>query len=257
MKKDIVGIIPARFASSRLPGKPLAMIGDKFMIRHTYEQAKKSKLLDRVIIATDNRQIYDAVKPFCKDVVMTPDTIQTGSDRIAYVARGLTNAGIIVNIQGDEPFIPPKMIDQAIEPMMYEPDIEVCTLARQIETADELLSPSVVKVVFDNHNFALYFSRATIPHSRDITDAERILYNGYCYKHIGLYVYKKETLFKFTSLEPSYLEEIEKLEQLRLLENGIKIKVVPTEFESLSVDTPEDLKRAEELYKYGKTKRKK
>lgn len=243
-----VGIIPARLASTRLLGKPLADIGGKPMIQHTYESSLRSKLLHKVIIAVDDEKVYSVVKKFGADVVLTPKNIATGSDRIAYVAETLPEAKIIVNIQGDEPFIKGKMIDQAIEPLIFDKNVNVSTLAKRIDDIDDFKSPSIPKVVFDYNNFALYFSRSPIPYVRDAkTNLERIQ-KGDIYKHIGLYVYRRESLLKFTSLQPTDLEKAEKLEQLRMLEHGFKIKVVVTEFDNLAVDTPEDLERARRYY---------
>jgi 3-deoxy-manno-octulosonate cytidylyltransferase (CMP-KDO synthetase) len=250
-RKDrmILGVIPARFASSRLPGKPLADIGGKPMLQHTYESAKKSKLLDDVLIAVDDELVYETAKSFGANVKMTPRDLPSGSDRIAYAVQNLTKAEIIVNIQGDEPFIPGEMIDRAIEPLLFDKTVQVSTLAKRIQSVEELKSPSVPKVVFDYENFALYFSRYPIPYVREArTNIEKIR-KAEVYKHIGLYVYRREALFKFTSLEPTDLELTEKLEQLRFLEHGIKIKVVLTDLESISVDTPEDLQRARAYYR--------
>lgn len=244
----ILGVIPARFSSSRLPGKPLAEIDGKPMIQHTYESASKSKLLDDIIIAVDDERVYEVAKSFCKRVKMTPKDIKTGSDRIANVVKDLSSAKIVVNIQGDEPFIPGRMIDEAIEPHLFDPTVQVSTLAKRITRVDELLSPSIPKVVFDYNNFALYFSRSPIPFARDArTNSERIK-NNEIYKHIGLYVYQKESLLEFTKLKTTDLERIEQLEQLRMLENGFKIKIVVTEHESISVDTDEDLDKARKHY---------
>ncbi|MHB8339217.1 MAG: 3-deoxy-manno-octulosonate cytidylyltransferase [Ignavibacteriaceae bacterium] len=244
----IVGIIPARFASSRLLGKPLADIGGKPMIQHTYESSLKSKLINEIIIAVDDEKVAKVARNFGAKVVITPKEIMTGSDRIAFVAKTLSSAKIIVNIQGDEPFIQGDMIDQAIEPLLFDKSVNVTTLAKRIETIYELKSPSIPKVVFDYQNNALYFSRSAIPFVRDAkTNFERIN-NAEIYKHIGLYVYRKDSLLRFTSLEPTDLEKTEKLEQLRMLENGIKIKVVVTEFDNLAIDTPEDLERARIYY---------
>ncbi len=245
----IVGIIPARFASTRLMGKPLADICGKPMIQRTYESALRSKLLHEVIIAVDDEKVAEIAQGFGAKVFITPKDITTGSDRIAYVARQLHEAEIIVNIQGDEPFIRGEMIDQGIEPLIFDKSVNVSTLAKRIESVEELKAPSVVKVVFDYHNFALYFSRSPIPCVRDArTNFDRIQM-AEIYKHVGLYVYRKEYLLKFSELEQTDLEKVEKLEQLRMLENGFKIKVVTTEFENLSVDTPEDLQRARVFYK--------
>ncbi|MFZ0455454.1 MAG: 3-deoxy-manno-octulosonate cytidylyltransferase [Ignavibacteriaceae bacterium] len=244
----IVGIIPARFASTRLMGKPLADIGGKPMIQHTYENCLKSKLLNEVVIAVDDKKVAQVINDFGGKAIMTPKEIQTGSDRIAFAAKGLPNAKIIVNIQGDEPFIKGEMIDQAIEPLLFDLSVNVSTLAKKIDTVQDLKSASVVKVVFDYNNFALYFSRSPIPYVRDAkTNLERIV-NADIYKHIGLYVYRREALLRFTELEQTDLEKIEKLEQLRMLENSFKIKIVVTEYENLAVDTPEDLDRARFYY---------
>ncbi|MEJ5352222.1 MAG: 3-deoxy-manno-octulosonate cytidylyltransferase [Melioribacteraceae bacterium] len=244
----IVGIIPARFASTRLMGKPLADIGGKPMIQHTWENARKSKLLDKVVVAVDDEKVFQVVQSFGAEVYMTPQNVASGSDRIALVAQELPEANIIVNIQGDEPFINGKMIDEAIEPLLFDKKVNVSTLVKRITSVEEMKSPSVVKVVFDYNNYALYFSRSPIPYVRDAkTNLEKIE-TGEIYKHIGLYVFRKETLLKFTSLRQTDLERIEKLEQLRLLEHGIKIKVVVTEFDSLSIDTPKDLELARKFY---------
>jgi 3-deoxy-manno-octulosonate cytidylyltransferase (CMP-KDO synthetase) len=244
----IVGIIPARFASTRLMGKPLADIGGKPMIQHTYESSKTSRLLHDVIIATDDDKVAEVSRGFGAKVFLTPKGIATGSDRIAYVANLLPEAEIVVNIQGDEPFIQGIMIDQAIEPLIFDLSVNVSTLAKKIETLEELKSPNVTKIVFDYNNFALYFSRSPIPYVRDAATMFDRVTKADVYKHIGLYVYRREFLLKFTSLQPTDLEKIEKLEQLRMLENGFKIKVVITNFENLSVDTPEDLNRARLYY---------
>ena len=218
------------------------------MIQHTYESVLKSKLINEVVIAVDDEKVAKVARNFGAKVIVTPKNILTGSDRVAYAAKELTQAKIIVNIQGDEPFIPATMVDQAIEPLLFDKSINVSTLAKKIDYVQELKSPSVVKVVFDYQNFALYFSRSPIPFVRDArTNTEKIQL-AEIYKHIGLYVYRKEWLLKFSQFQPTDLEQIEKLEQLRMLENGFKIKIVVTEFESISVDTPEDLDRARRYY---------
>lgn len=244
----ILGVIPARFASSRLMGKPLADIGGKSLLQHTYEGAKKSKLMDQIVIAVDDEQVAKIAKSFGAAVIMTPKECATGSDRIAIVAKEFPRADIIVNIQGDEPFISGMMIDQAIEPLLFDPDVNVSTLAKLIDNIEELKSPSVVKVVFDYKNFALYFSRSPIPFVRDAENEKEIFERADFYKHVGLYVYRKEYLLRFTQLAPTDLERWEKLEQLRMLENGFKIKIVETEYDSFSVDTPEDLEKARKIY---------
>ncbi len=252
----ILGIIPARFASTRLLGKPLADIGGKPMIQHTYESSLKSKLINKVIIAVDDEKIFQVCKNFGANVVLTPKNIATGSDRIAYAAKDFPDADIIVNIQGDEPFIKGAMIDQAIEPLLFDKNVNVSTLAKKVEDIEEFKSPSIPKVVFDYNNFAMYFSRYPIPFVRDAkTNLER-LHKGEIYKHIGLYVYRRDALYRFTELKPTDLEQTEKLEQLRMLENGFKIKIVVTEFDNLAVDTPEDLERARKYYSSLKKKKK-
>lgn len=240
----IVGIIPARYASTRLPGKPLATILDKPMIEWVYRSVKKSRLIEQIIVATDDQRVFDEVKRFGGEVVMTPLDIQTGSDRIAYVARQLPLADIIVNVQGDEPFVSGALIDDAIMPLLVDPKLQVSTLVKKISNQDELYNPSTVKVVFDNFSNAIYFSRSPIPYARDSASITSEITGGKFFKHIGLYVYRKDFLLYYTKLPQSSLEKAEKLEQLRILENGYKIRVVETDFESISVDTPEDLYRA-------------
>ncbi len=250
----ILGVIPARFASTRLMGKPLANIGGKPMIQHTYESALKSKLINKLIIAVDDNKVADVCKSFGAAVMITSKDIQTGSDRIAVVAQEFPRADIIVNIQGDEPFIKGMMIDQAIEPLLFDHSVQVSTLAKKIVSAEELTSPSVTKVVFDYENFALYFSRSPIPFVREAKDETEAIQLAEIYKHIGLYVFRRDALFRFTSLEQTDLESWEKLEQLRMLEHGFKVKVVVTEYDTFSVDTPEDLKLARRLYSKLKKK---
>lgn len=218
------------------------------MIQHTYQSAKKSKLLDKIIIAVDDEKVFQVVKDFGAEVYMTPKNCTSGSDRIALVAQQISDAAIIVNIQGDEPFIKGKMIDQAIEPLLFDRKVSVSTLARRITNVEEMKSPSVVKVVFDYNNFALYFSRSPIPFVRDAKSNLEKIQSAEIYKHIGLYVYRRDALLKFTNLKPTDLEQIEKLEQLRFLENGMRVKIVYTEYDSLSVDTPKDLEIARKFY---------
>jgi len=244
----VLGVIPARFASSRLMGKPLADIGGKPMIQHTYESAKKSKLLNDLVIAVDDEKVYKVIKNFGGNAMMTSTNFQTGSDRIAYVAEQYKGADIIVNIQGDEPFINGKMIDQAIEPLLFDPGVQVSTLAKRITTVKELRSASIPKVVFDYNNYALYFSRSPIPFVREAKSDLQFVQMAEIYKHIGLYVYKRDALLQFTTCQPTDLEMTEKLEQLRMLESGLNIKIVITDFESISVDTPEDLEFARAFF---------
>jgi 3-deoxy-manno-octulosonate cytidylyltransferase (CMP-KDO synthetase) len=235
-------------------GKPLADIGGKPLIQHTYESTTKSKLLKKIIIAVDDEKVEQVCREFGADVILTSKDFQSGSDRIAHVAENLEEAEIIVNIQGDEPFISGNMIDQAIEPLLFDKRVNVSTLAKRIESKTELKSPDAVKVVFDYNNYAMYFSRAQIPFVRDVLTKDIAIEKSEFYKHIGLYVYRKEYLLKFAKLKPTDLEETEKLEQLRMLENGFKIKIVVTEIESIGVDTPKDLKRARAYYKWMQTR---
>ena len=252
----VIGVIPARFASSRLLGKPLANIGGKPMLQHTFESASNSKFLEKIIIAVDDTKVEETAKKFCKDVILTPKTIETGSDRIAFVIEKIPKADIIVNIQGDEPFINGRMIDEAIEPLLFDKTINVSTLAKKITNTDDLKTSSIPKVVFDYENFALYFSRSPIPYVRNSKSVIDKINKVDMYKHVGLYVFRRNTLFKFTKLEQTDLEMAENLEQLRMLENGMKIKIVVTEYETLSVDTPEDLEKARKYYrKISKNKR--
>lgn len=241
----IIGVIPARYESTRLPGKPLLDIGGKMLIRRVYEQALKSKLLSEVVIATDDRRIFDAVMGFGGVAVMTSEKHKTGTDRILEAIKGF-KCDIVVNIQGDEPFIDPKDIDAAIKPMISNKIVNVSTLAVRMKDNKEVKDPHSVKVVFDKSNDALYFSRSVIPYSEK-PDVKKDKY----YKHIGLYVYRKKFLDKFGKTKQSELEKIEKLEQLRILEMGEKIKVVITKNDSFGIDTKADLMKARKLIKNG------
>jgi len=236
---EVVGIIPARFEATRFPGKPLAKILGKPMIQWVYERAKKSKNLEAVIVATDSQQIYQQVKSFGGEVVLTSNKHQSGTSRVAEVAAQL-DVEIIVNIQGDEPLISAQAIDDAIKPFLTNPDIYMATLKHKIIDKNDLANPNIVKVVTDKNDFALYFSRALIPF---ITPP----YTSYIYKHIGLYVYRKEFLLKLVQLPPTRLEQVEKLEQLRVLENGYKIKVIKTDYSSIGVDTEADLEKVTKI----------
>jgi 3-deoxy-manno-octulosonate cytidylyltransferase (CMP-KDO synthetase) len=231
-------------------GKPLADIGGKPLIQHTFESASRSKLLNKIIIAVDDEKVANVCREFGAEVVLTKKEFSSGSDRVSFVANKNKKAEIIVNIQGDEPFISGIMIDQAIEPLLFDKNVNVSTLAKKIGSLHELQSPDVVKVVFDYQNYAMYFSRAPIPYARDVASLEKVIDENEFYKHIGLYVYRRAHLLKFTRLAQTDLEKTEKLEQLRILENGFKIKIVVTDIESIGVDTPEDLKRARAYYNW-------
>lgn len=243
---NIVGIIPSRYASTRLPAKPLVDICGKPMVQRVYEQVKQSTLLTDVVIATDDERIVTAVKTFGGNVQMTPVDIHSGSDRIALVARNY-KADIVVNIQGDEPLIDPKLIDQTIRLLIDDPKAVVGTAVKKTISHQDVFNPNIVKVVLDDNHYALYFSRAPIPYVRDAKKDEDWFSGTVFYKHFGIYVYRADFLQHYTTLKQSPLEIAEKLEQLRILENGFKIKCAVTEYESLPVDTPEDLERIRKI----------
>lgn len=238
----IVAIIPARYASTRLKGKALVDIAGRPMIQHVYERTKKSGLINDVIVATDDKTIFDAVKGFNGKAAMTSSEHKTGTDRIAEAANNI-DADIIVNVQGDEPLIEPDMLDEAIKPLLRDTAILISTLKTKITDEKEVINPNVVKVVTDKNGFALYFSRLPIPFVREQGQGGNIHY-----KHIGLYVYRKDFLLKFAKMKPTPLEQAEKLEQLRALENGYKIKVVETRYNSIGVDTKDDLERVRGIF---------
>jgi len=249
---NITAVIPARYASTRFPGKALAEIGNKPMIQHVYERTARAALVNNVIVATDDERIQQAVNAFGGTCRMTRIDHETGTDRLAEVAAGL-DADIIVNVQGDEPLIEPEMIDQAIRPFLDDPAIRMGTLKTRIRCLHDFLSPNVVKVVTGRDDNALYFSRSPLPFFRDkwkdLKDESFSSGKLLCHKHVGLYVYRKEFLVEFAAMAPTFLEIAEKLEQLRALENGVAIRVVETEFESIGVDTPDDLAKAKERFK--------
>jgi len=213
------------------------------MVQHVYERAQRAELVSRVIVATDDRRIFDAVGRFGGKAVMTSESHKSGTDRLAEVAKGL-DSDIIVNIQGDEPLIEPGMIDEAIRPLMEDNSIAMGSLKAEIRDEMELNNPNVVKVVVDRNGFALYFSRYPIPYIRD--DSPLSLLTGR-FKHVGLYVYRREFLLEYAGMPQTPLEEAEKLEQLRALENGYRIKVPTTRYQSIGVDTEEDLERVRRL----------
>lgn len=242
----VVAIIPARYASSRLPGKPLADIAGRPMIQHVYERARQAALVDDVIVATDDVRIADAVRAFGGRAELTSPDIRSGSDRIAAVARTLPATELIVNVQGDEPLIPPAMIDDAVRPLLENPALPVGTLAARITSAGELNDPNTVKVTLDRSGRCLYFSRSPIPFGRDMTP-DALLRSCPVYRHIGLYVYRTTFLLHYTTLEQTPLERAEQLEQLRILEHGYSIHAVLTSHHSVAVDTPADLERVRTL----------
>ncbi|MBF8247657.1 MAG: 3-deoxy-D-manno-octulosonate cytidylyltransferase [Bacteroidetes bacterium] len=241
-KPFVVGVIPSRYASQRLPAKALVDLLGKPMVQRVYEQALKAKLLNRVVVATDDRRIADVVRSFGGEAVMTSPAIKSGSDRVAAVAAKI-KGDIFVNVQGDEPLIAHQMIDEAVRVVLEDKNAVVGTLVKRIESPDELANPSVVKVVVSKDGYGLYFSRSAIPHVRDEADASKWLNHQHFYKHFGIYVFRRNFLLKFAKMKPTLLEISEKLEQLRILENGYKIKVGITKYDSIPVDTQEDADR--------------
>jgi 3-deoxy-manno-octulosonate cytidylyltransferase (CMP-KDO synthetase) len=245
---QFAGIIPARYASSRFPGKPLAMIGNRPMIQRVYEQASKS--LDLVYVATDDLRIFNAVKSFGGKAVMTSTTHMSGTDRCEEAAATIMSetgirTDIIVNIQGDEPFIRPEQID-ILKECFSDKDVTIATLVRMTEPGEDIFNPNQPKVVIGTSGDALYFSRAAIPYIRDC-EINEWTYKHRFYKHIGLYAYRYDILKELTALKRSELEITESLEQNRWIENGYKIRTAVTIWESFGIDTPEDLEKAKIL----------
>jgi 3-deoxy-manno-octulosonate cytidylyltransferase (CMP-KDO synthetase) len=242
---NILGIIPARYASTRFPAKPLADLGGKTMIRRVYEQAKKSSLLTNVVVATDHEEIFNHVTGFGGEVCMTSVQHASGTDRCYEVlSKQITSFDYVINIQGDEPFIAPEQIDMLAS--LLDGETELATLIKKIDSVEQLFNPNLVKVVVNKNSEALYFSRSPIPYFRNLEQAEWVTHHSY-FKHIGMYGYRNSVLEKITRLSLSSLEKAESLEQLRWLENGFSIKVKETDLESIGIDTPEDLKNAAHL----------
>src|SRR4030066_2257413 len=246
-------VIPARYGSTWLGGNPLADILGKPMIQHVYEGVRQSKLIDEVIVATDDQRIIEAVQSFGGKAVMTSPTHFTGTDRVAEIAKKLKSE-IIVNVQGDEPLIKGNIIDKAIRPLLSDDALQLSTLMTRIEEVRDWLNPHIVKVVADQKNYALYFSRSPIPFPRDL-QIGRLKSNPFgtnrplpkrVFKHIGVYVFRRKFLLLFTKMKPTPLEKLEKLEQLRALENGYRIKLTPVQYEPLCVDIPEDVQKVVE-----------
>jgi 3-deoxy-manno-octulosonate cytidylyltransferase (CMP-KDO synthetase) len=243
----IVCIIPSRYESSRFPGKPIADLCGKPMIQHVYERVMKSPLVSHSAVATDDERIFKAVKGFGGNAVMTAPTHRSGTDRIAEAVStlGLSDSDVVVNIQGDQPLFEPAQIEEVARPLLDDPDVCFSTLIYRIRRDEEITHPNAVKVVSDRYGFALYFSRATIPYVRD--KGRRAAY----YKHHGIYAYRKSFLMTFTGLEEGELERLEALEQLRALEHGYRIKAVETQYDSVEVDTPEELARVRNILLKG------
>jgi 3-deoxy-manno-octulosonate cytidylyltransferase (CMP-KDO synthetase) len=238
---QVVVIIPARFASTRLPGKPLADIDGRPMIEHVFRRVSASPVVSQVIVATDDLRIATRVKDFGGAVRLTKATHQSGTDRLAEVAATL-DCDVVVNVQGDEPLIDPNAIAEAVAPLRIDSSVQISTLYRRITDPAELINPNIVKVVVDRGGFALYFSRAAIPYARDPRGGWPPMY-----RHIGVYAYRRSALLVLARLEPTPLERAEALEQLRALEHGIRIKAVETQYDSIGVDTPEDLEQVRRL----------
>jgi len=234
-------VIPARYASTRFPGKPLIDIRGKTMIQRVYEQACKSELATQVIVATDDKRIFEHVQSFNGEVLMTSNLHKTGTERCAEVAANL-EADIIINVQGDEPFIAPEQIDLLIDFLNKKPQFAIGTLAKGLELYKELCNPNTIKVIFNQSEEAIYFSRHPIPFSRDNAPENWLTKHKY-YKHIGMYGYRKDTLLHIAQLSPTPLEQAESLEQLRWMENGIRIGITTTDMDTISIDTPEDLEK--------------
>jgi len=235
--RSVCVVIPARYASTRFPGKPLAMIKDRPLIQHVYDRCRKAENVDKLVVATDDQRIYDTVIGFGGDVVMTSVDHPSGTDRIAQAVSGI-DCDFVINVQGDEPLIEPELIDLIIDSMICDNSVVVSTPIALIKDGSDFDNPNVVKVVRDLDGNALYFSRYAIPFVRDGKTTK-------CYKHIGLYGYKKDFLLKLIKYPQSELEKAECLEQLRILENGFKIKTVVTDYEGVGVDRPEDLEEVE------------
>jgi 3-deoxy-manno-octulosonate cytidylyltransferase (CMP-KDO synthetase) len=242
---NILCVIPARYSSTRLPGKPLADIAGKPMIQHVYERAAQAGLIQSVLVATDHPLVFAAVERFGGRVMMTSPDHPTGTDRLAEVAGHFPQADIIINVQGDEPLLDPAVIDQLAQAFREEPKLSMATLMTQMDE-EEYHIPSAVKVITDLQGYALYFSRSLIPFPRVNKEVP-------VYKHIGIYGYRRDFLLTYAKLPPTPLEQTESLEQLRALEHGYRIKVLKTQSRFIGVDTPEDLAKVNLLVKAGKT----
>ena len=235
---EVIGVIPARYSSTRFEGKVLADILGKPMIQHVWERAKQAKSLDDLIIACDDERVAEAAKGFGAKVVLTAKGHASGTDRIIEIVNPL-EVRIVINIQGDEPLVHPTMIERVAQALLQDEKLAMATVMKKIENPDEVKNPDVVKVVADKNNFALYFSRAPIPFRARNSELKSPVY----YKHIGLYAYTKDFLFIYRNLPVSNLEGAEKLEQLRVLEEGYRIKVLETKYDTIGVDTPQDLEK--------------
>jgi 3-deoxy-manno-octulosonate cytidylyltransferase (CMP-KDO synthetase) len=239
---NVLAVIPARHASSRLPGKPLVPIAGRPMIQHVVERVRRSHLVSRVVVATDEAAIKNAVEAFGGEAILTRRDHRTGSDRVAEVAAHLP-AEIYVNVQGDEPLIDPGTVDAVVAAILEDESVQIATPCTPIAHPDDIMDPNVVKVVRDFDGNALYFSRAPVPWVRDTGESIAARH----FKHLGLYAFRRDALVEFPTLPPGELERIEQLEQLRWLENGFRIRVVETAYDAVSVDVPADVERVEKL----------
>ncbi|NET33443.1 MAG: 3-deoxy-manno-octulosonate cytidylyltransferase [Cyanothece sp. SIO1E1] len=240
----VLGVIPARYESTRFPGKPLVNIQGKSMIARVYERCRQAKMLDEVIVATDDQRIYDHVKSFGGEVMMTSKSHRSGTDRCAEVAAEHREVEFVVNIQGDEPFIDPNQIDQLVKLFDGSSTVDIATLAKKIDSEEALMDPNIVKVVFNKQAEALYFSRSTIPFVRNLASGQWLRHHDF-YKHIGIYAFRNKVLQECAKLPQGKLEIMESLEQLRWLEAGYNISVGLTKLETMGIDTPEDLEKFE------------
>jgi 3-deoxy-manno-octulosonate cytidylyltransferase (CMP-KDO synthetase) len=238
----VVVVIPARYGSTRLPGKPLVSLAGKPMIQRVYERAKMAKRVDQVIVATDDERIVKAVQEFGGEARMTRGDHRTGTERVAEVAAHV-DGNVFVNAQGDEPLLDPAAIDTAVEALLEDPPASVATVATPVKVLSDVMDPNVVKAVLDFDGYALYFSRAPVPWVRDTAGKVHVKY----WKHLGLYVFQRDALLEYPTLPQGELERIEQLEQLRWMENGWKIRVAEVEHDAVSVDVPEDVARVEKL----------
>lgn len=245
----IIVIIPARLNSSRLPNKVLLDLNGKTVVQRVYEQCKKAKNVDEVYVATDSKEVKESCKNFTQNIIMTSSNHESGTDRIAEAVENI-DCDIVINVQGDEPFIDPNLIDKLAD--CFSSDTKMVSAMHKISTVEELKNPNVVKVTINKNNDALYFSRSIIPHHRDEWES---LLNHHTtipeplkfYRHLGIYGYTKEFLLEYSNMEQTYLERLEKLEQLRVLENGYNINMLETEYNSIGIDTIEDYKKAQDF----------
>ena len=241
-RPNVLAVIPARHASSRLPGKPLVPIAGRPMIQHVFERVRRAQLVSRIVVATDEASIKDAVEAFGGEAILTRRDHRTGSDRVAEVAAHLA-ADVYVNVQGDEPLMDPGTVDAVVAAVLEDDSVQIATPCTPIMHREDIMDPNVVKVVSDFDGNALYFSRAPIPWVRD-ADAPVAARH---FKHLGLYAFRRDALLDFPTLPPGELERVEQLEQLRWLENGYRIRVIETAYDAVSVDVPADVERVEKL----------